>query len=33
METKISDGLRNFFEVEIRNEQEGGVSPATLFCY
>lgn len=27
---KISDALREFFWVEIRNEKEGGVSPATL---
>lgn len=27
---KISQSLRNFFEVEIRNENFGGVSPSTL---
>ena len=26
----ISNPLNNFFQVEIRNEEEGGVSPATL---
>lgn len=26
----LSNSMRNFFEVEIRNEEKGGVSPATL---
>jgi len=27
----ISEGLKNFFWVEIRNEEQGGISPATLY--
>ena len=30
---KVSEALKSFFEVEIRNEDEGGVRPATLdYC-
>lgn len=29
-DVKLSEAMRNFFEVEVRNESEGGESPATL---